>query len=511
MEVTRDGVPVVVAPEGAYVLEAERFHARGPGLPHGARVAVCEGRVAVTSRDELHVYTPPGLGDAARVALGGAGAPGPSVATAVDASAAEGRVHVVVGLACGEALYASMATEGDGNLGPWKRYTCSPAAGAAWADRRGRQGGSRTGVTCVGIRPRSRGRVFASGHADGGLRLFDRSRDGGEGSKGAVVAMPPSEDEVASTPAVDSSGGETSAPPLAPERWGEFRVERAAAGWTGNPCVRVFMAPDSSDEKGAAQGRGVTCLAWSAGGASLACGCQDGAVRVLLVGPGGGGVASGTPLNPVTLVCVLRPQFGYPMCCAFSPDGQYLATGGQDDTVTLWRVGDDAAGGVPEPVALAEGHASWVTHIAWDPWAVAAGRNGRADGGAARPAAVDEDLVEDGEESRAETAVYRLASVGEDAKLLLWEFKSATLPCATGALWAAGKGKAAPPVREPTPLGKGSAMLVMGGPRAALPALAPVAGTPVPGEPLCDLAVCSDGLLTADFGGRVKLWRRPTS
>ena len=71
------------------------------------------------------------------------------------------------------------------------------------------------------------------------------------------------------------------------------------------------------------------------------------------------------------------------MC--WSPDGQYILTGGQDDLVTIWSLSERRI------VARCPGHHSWVTAVAFDPW--------RCDG-----------------------RNYRFGSVGEDCRLLLWDF-----------------------------------------------------------------------------------------
>lgn len=71
------------------------------------------------------------------------------------------------------------------------------------------------------------------------------------------------------------------------------------------------------------------------------------------------------------------------MC--WSPDGMYVLTGGQDDLLSIWSVPDR------QIVARCQGHDSWVTAVAFDPW-------------------------------RCDDRNYRFGSVGDDCKLLLWDF-----------------------------------------------------------------------------------------
>lgn len=77
--------------------------------------------------------------------------------------------------------------------------------------------------------------------------------------------------------------------------------------------------------------------------------------------------------------------YGAFMCVCWSPDGKYVLTGGQDDLVSIWSLFERRL------VARCPGHHSWVTAVAFDPW--------RCDG-----------------------RNYRFGSVGEDRRLLLWDF-----------------------------------------------------------------------------------------
>lgn len=73
------------------------------------------------------------------------------------------------------------------------------------------------------------------------------------------------------------------------------------------------------------------------------------------------------------------------MCICWSPDGKYVLTGGQDDLVSVWSLGERRI------VARCPGHQSWVTAVAFDRW-------------------------------RCDDRNYRFGSVGEDRRLLLWDF-----------------------------------------------------------------------------------------
>ncbi|CAZ83306.1 unnamed protein product [Tuber melanosporum] len=85
------------------------------------------------------------------------------------------------------------------------------------------------------------------------------------------------------------------------------------------------------------------------------------------------------------LLDVYSSYYGGLMCVCWSPDGRYVVTGGQDDLVSIWSFHDRRI------VARCEGHHSWVSSVAFDPW-------------------------------RCDDRTYRFGSVGNDCRLLLWDF-----------------------------------------------------------------------------------------
>lgn len=82
---------------------------------------------------------------------------------------------------------------------------------------------------------------------------------------------------------------------------------------------------------------------------------------------------------------IFRSYYGGLICVCWSPDGKYIVTGGQDDLVTIWSFPDRKI------VARCQGHNSWVSAVAFDPW-------------------------------RCDDRTYRFGSVGDDCRLLLWDF-----------------------------------------------------------------------------------------
>ncbi len=60
-------------------------------------------------------------------------------------------------------------------------------------------------------------------------------------------------------------------------------------------------------------------------------------------------------------------------CLAISPDGQFLAAGGQDGTVTLWQMSSwqlsswQSSATPPHPITILENKSVWVDQMAWSP------------------------------------------------------------------------------------------------------------------------------------------------
>ena len=91
------------------------------------------------------------------------------------------------------------------------------------------------------------------------------------------------------------------------------------------------------------------------------------------------------PTDIFRLLDLYASYYGGFLCVCWSPDGKYALTGGQDDLVSIWSVAESVI------VARCQGHQSWVTAVCFDPW-------------------------------RCDDRNYRFGSVGEDCRLLLWDF-----------------------------------------------------------------------------------------
>ena len=128
---------------------------------------------------------------------------------------------------------------------------------------------------------------------------------------------------------------------------------------------------------------GINALAFSPDSRHLAVVSEDGCLRII-------------DYLTETLTDIFQSYYDGFTCVCWSPDGRYVVTGGKDDLVTVWSLNDRRI------VARCVGHASWVAHVAFDPW--------RCDG-----------------------RDYRFGSVGEDQRLLLWDFGPGMLHAPKGA------------------------------------------------------------------------------
>lgn len=84
-------------------------------------------------------------------------------------------------------------------------------------------------------------------------------------------------------------------------------------------------------------------------GSNLAIVSQDGFLRVF-------------HYDTMELLGIARSYFGGFLCVCWSPDGKYIVVGGEDDLVTVWSLHERRV------VARGQGHRSWVSVVAFDPY-----------------------------------------------------------------------------------------------------------------------------------------------
>ncbi|KAH7923482.1 WD40 repeat-like protein [Leucogyrophana mollusca] len=241
--------------------------------------------------------------------------------------------------------------------------------------------GSISSSPCTAVRwVPSSPTVFLVSHADGTIIVYDKERDDG-------VFTP----QVPSTSAPSPSPC-PSDPPTAP-------TSTPTVDW--DPLVNLFVTVPPwhpAPASGAAPGgnkpdkdrtaknplshwrvsrRSVVDFVFSPDIKYVAAISEDGCLRVI-------------DPHAEQLVDCYASYFGALTCVAWSPDGRFILTGGQDDLLTIFSPWEQRV------VARCQGHSSFVSAVAFD-------------------------------DARCDGRTYRFSSVGEDNKLILWDFSSGAL------------------------------------------------------------------------------------
>ncbi|KAG8671306.1 hypothetical protein FPOAC1_004550 [Fusarium poae] len=175
------------------------------------------------------------------------------------------------------------------------------------------------------------------------------------------------------------------------------------------------------------------------------------------------------------LLDVFYSYYGGLTCVCWSPDGQYVLTGGQDDLISIWSLSESAL------VARCQGHQSWVSAVAFDPW-------------------------------RCDERNYRFGSVGEDGRLCLWDFSVGMLhrPKARAETATTTNSR----LRSNSNLDTEDEEMAIAHPvepRARIPMLPPVLNKSIDTHPVCWLDFTEDAIITSCKSGHMRTWLRPGS
>ncbi|KAL2938298.1 WD repeat-containing protein 20 [Bienertia sinuspersici] len=271
--------------------------------------------------------------------------------------------------------------------------------------------------------------AFVVAHADGNFYVYEKGKDATIDSSFSLIKDPT-----------------------------HFSVAHAKSN-KSNPVARWHICQGS-----------INRIAFSPDGTHLAVVGRDGFLRVY-------------DYQKEQLLCGGKSYYGAILCCAWSMDGKYILTGGEDDLVQVWSMEDRKV------IAWGEGHNSWVSGVAFDPyWS---------------PPSSD---------STGENVMYRFGSVGQDTQLLLWDFSMDELVVPL---------RRCPPGGSPTySAGSQSSQWDSAVPSGTLqpapcmrdvPKLSPLVAHRVYSEPLSDLIFTQHTILTACREGHVKVWMRPGS
>ncbi|KAF7295514.1 Catabolite repression protein creC [Mycena indigotica] len=230
--------------------------------------------------------------------------------------------------------------------------------------------GSITNSPCTAVRwVPSSSTLFLVAHADGTIIVYDRDREDGsftpqDPSRATIEILPDGQRVSKEWDPIDSIF--VTMPPWHP-----------VSSSNGPVVSKVDKVPKNPVSHWRVSRRSVVDFVFSPDVKHVAAISEDGCLRVI-------------DALAEQLVDCYASYFGALTSVAWSPDGRFILTGGQDDLLTLFSPWEQRV------VARCQGHSSFVSAVAFD------------------------DLRCDGR-------TYRFGSVGEDNKLILWDFSSGAL------------------------------------------------------------------------------------
>ncbi|KAF1981984.1 catabolite repression protein creC [Aulographum hederae CBS 113979] len=262
-----------------------------------------------------------------------------------------------------------------------------------------------------------------------------------------------------------------------PEDVGDI-FEKSASDLGPRPTLHVKKSVQSKNQKNnpvaywKVSNSKINSFSFSPDCRHLAVVSEDGSLRII-------------EIHKEQLLDLYPSYYGGVISVCWSPDGRYIVTGGQDDLVSIWSLAESML------VARCQGHNSWVTAVAFDPW-------------------------------RCDERNYRFGSVGEDARLLLWDFSVGMLhrPRAASVRQRASISSHVPIVRSSVTKLMSDSNLSSHSlgydeivhplePRARTATLPPVMAKAVDDHPLCWLGFEEDCIITTCSFGHIRTWDRP--
>ncbi|KAG2020119.1 catabolite repression protein creC [Coprinopsis cinerea AmutBmut pab1-1] len=269
------------------------------------------------------------------------------------ATASSEHLDVIIGFATGDLVWLDPITSRYGRLNKQGCISSSPCTSVRWV-------------------PAS-GTLFLVSHADGTIVLYDKEREDGVFTPNDPSSIPPeisaSEDGASYKEWDPLDNIFVSMPPWHPQTLG--------GTITTNSKNEKDKAAKNPVSHWRVSRRSVVDFVFSPDVKYVAAISEDGCLRVI-------------DALAEQLVDCYASYFGALSCVAWSPDGRFILTGGQDDLLTIVSPWEQRV------VARCQGHSSFVSAVAFD------------------------DLRSDGR-------TYRFGSVGEDNKLILWDFSTGSL------------------------------------------------------------------------------------
>ncbi|KAK4166502.1 putative catabolite repression protein creC [Cladorrhinum sp. PSN259] len=316
--------------------------------------------------------------------------------------------------------------------------------------------------------------LFLAAHMDGSLVVYDKEKEDAIFNAEEEQALRQSSD----SSSADNNNNINTTPSTS---------SSSASSANGTCNIQVHKSVHSKNQKSnpiavwKLSNQRINAFSFSPDNRHLAVVSEDGSLRII-------------DYLTETLLDLFYSYYGGLTCVCWSPDGKYVLTGGQDDLISIWCPSERSL------IARCQGHRSWVTSVAFDPW-------------------------------RCDDKSYRFGSVGEDCRICLWDFSVGMLhrPKVVSAAGGAGAGRqrgvsvssgktengerAEGEEKKGGTQGKaagGGAVPHPVEPRATVAMLPPVLSRTVDADPLCWLEFTEDAILTSCKSGHVRTWLRPS-
>ncbi|KAF8205780.1 WD40-repeat-containing domain protein [Mycena galopus ATCC 62051] len=342
------------------------------------------------------------------------------------------RLDVIIGFSTGDLVWLDPIASRYGRLNKQGSITNSPCTAVRWVP--------------------SSSSLFLVAHADGTIIVYDKEREDGNFTPQDPVQKNAGDSEGKPWDPIDSIF--VAMPPWHPVSSGAAIPTKVAK----NPVSHWRISR-----------RAVVDFVFSPDVKYVAAISEDGCLRVI-------------DTLAETLVDCYASYFGALTTVAWSPDGRFIVTGGQDDLLTIFSPWEQRV------VARCQGHSSFVSAVAFD------------------------DLRCDGR-------TYRFGSVGEDNKLILWDFSSGALHRPKFQPTHQQRVSMASTVSLAFRRDRSTLYLAGGGDesrrfhpapsRNEIAVVQPCLIKPVDGDILSTLVFMPRSILTSTKNGYIKLWIRP--
>ncbi|KAG8808738.1 hypothetical protein FRC17_003804 [Serendipita sp. 399] len=330
-------------------------------------------------------------------------------------------------------------------------------------------------IACTSIRwVPSSVNLFVAGYADGTMVVFDRDREDGH-----FAPKEPHGPEIQPSP--------TPSPGLTTK----FATAALSAAQSAviysewDPLSTMFVTPNSLGHGGNEKALKNPVSHWKVSKKKIVDFVFSPDVRYVAVVSEDGCLRVIDALHE-RLIDTYSSYFGYLTTVAWSPDGRFILTGGQDDLITIFSPSEQRV------IARCQGHSSFVSSVAFDP------------------------LHCDGR-------TYRFGSVGEDNKLLLWDFSAGALHrpklnsaflnrASISSTISLGLRRRNEPSTLNLPIDGVPNMTYHPAPsRQDVSVLQPIQATSIDGDILTRIEFTSTAVLTSTRAGLLRVWSRPST